>query len=52
MAESGFFSDARDAAQAVVKILAGRELGVSDATGEGLEQRDKQQAQSSQILVA
>jgi hypothetical protein len=27
MAESGFFADARAAAQAVVKILAGRELG-------------------------
>lgn len=27
MAKSGFFSDAKDAAQAVVKILAGREMG-------------------------
>lgn len=27
MAASGFFQDARDAAQAIVKILAGRELG-------------------------
>jgi hypothetical protein len=27
MAKSGFFADARDAAQAVVKILAGREMG-------------------------
>ncbi len=27
LAESGFFSDARGAAQAVVKVLAGRELG-------------------------
>lgn len=27
-AQSGYFSDARDAAQAVVKILAGRELGL------------------------
>lgn len=27
LARSGFFSDARDAAQAIVKVLAGRELG-------------------------
>jgi hypothetical protein len=27
LAESGFFSDSREAAQAVVKVLAGRELG-------------------------
>lgn len=27
LAKSGYFSDARDAAQAVVKVLAGRELG-------------------------
>jgi hypothetical protein len=36
MAASGFFGDARDAAQAVVKILAGRELGfgpVASMTG-------------------
>lgn len=30
--KSGFFSDARDASQAVVKILAGRELGLSAIT--------------------
>jgi hypothetical protein len=28
MARSGFFADARDAAQAVVKVLAGQEMGV------------------------
>jgi len=36
MAASGFFADSRDAAQAVVKILAGRELGfgaVASMTG-------------------
>ena len=36
MAKSGFFADSRDAAQAVVKILAGRELGfgpVASMTG-------------------
>jgi hypothetical protein len=27
LARSGFFSDTRDAAQAVVKVLAGQELG-------------------------
>ena len=27
-AESGFFSDSRDAAKAVVKIMAGKELGL------------------------
>jgi hypothetical protein len=30
LAKSGYFSDARDAAQAVVKVLAGRELGIGD----------------------
>ena len=36
MAKSGFFTDARDAAQAVVKVLAGAEMGfgpVSSMTG-------------------
>jgi hypothetical protein len=28
LAQSGYFADARDAAQAIVKVLAGRELGV------------------------
>jgi hypothetical protein len=32
LAESGLFSDARAAAQAVVKILAGQELGFSPVT--------------------
>jgi len=32
MAASGFFQDARQAAQAVVKILAGQELGVGPFT--------------------
>src|SRR5262245_2644035 len=32
MADSGFFADARDAAQAVVKILAGKELGFGPVT--------------------
>src|SRR5687767_13340910 len=30
LAKSGYFQDARDAAQAVVKVLAGRELGIGD----------------------
>src|SRR5690242_2914098 len=29
LAKSGFFADVRDAAQAVVKVLAGRELGIA-----------------------
>jgi hypothetical protein len=28
LAQSGYFADARDAAQAIVKVLAGRELGI------------------------
>lgn len=30
LAKSGYFVDARDAAQAVVKVIAGRELGIGD----------------------
>jgi hypothetical protein len=30
LAKSGYFSDVKDAAQAVVKVLAGRELGIGD----------------------
>lgn len=30
LAKSGYFTDVRDAAQAVVKVLAGRELGIGD----------------------
>lgn len=29
LAQSGYFKDARDASQAIVKVLAGRELGIS-----------------------
>ena len=32
LAESGFFADARQAAQAVAKILAGREMGFGEIT--------------------
>jgi len=32
LAESGFFSDSKDASQAIVKVLAGQELGVGPIT--------------------
>lgn len=32
LAKSGFFTDSRDACQAVVKVLAGRELGIGPVT--------------------
>ena len=53
LARSGYFQDARDAAQAVVKVLAGRELGFPPiASMRGIHIIKGQVALSANLIAA